>query len=123
MSNNNPEDPSISTNESGSLSPSSIVTRPISPSLSPGGDLPSPDHAAIPRPVSPSLSLGDNDNEDMYEATADELEEEAQDTAVRKIQSIYRARRARNLMKQLIKANYVKEYDEETGYFFYRNKR
>jgi len=42
---------------------------------------------------------------------------------IRKIQSMYRAKRARALMKQLIKANYVKEYDEETGYFFYRNKR
>ena len=55
--------------------------------------------------------------------TQDEIEEELQDQLIRKIQSMYRAKRARALMKQLIKANYVKEYDEDTGYFFYRNKR
>ena len=54
---------------------------------------------------------------------AEEAEEELQDLMVRKIQSIYRARRARILMKQLIKANYVKELDEDTGHFLYRNKR
>ena len=34
---------------------------------------------------------------------------------MRKIQSMWRAKRARQLMKQLIRANYVKEYDEDTG--------
>ena len=70
--------------------------------------------------------FGDDDDDeegDEFAASQEELEEERQDQCIRKIQSMYRAKRARALMKQLIKANYVKEYDEETGYFFYRNKR
>ena len=69
---------------------------------------------------------GDKDSDeedDLYGGDAEEELEELQDVMIRKIQALYRKKRARALLKQLIKANYVKEYDEETGHFLYRNKR
>merc|ERR1711938_262770 len=57
------------------------------------------------------------------EATAEELEEERQDEAVRLLQGLYRARKARRMMREMVRANFIKEYDPETEFFVYRNKR
>jgi len=85
------------------------------------GDLAS---AALSNDEDGNNSDGNNsDGSDLNEPDEEELLEELQDQMVRKIQSIYRSRRARILMKQLIKANYVKEIDPDSGHFCYRNKR
>lgn len=55
--------------------------------------------------------------------TAEELEEERQDAAVRHIQRAYRVRRARQLLRHLIRANYVKIKDPEFELgLVYKNK-
>ena len=58
-----------------------------------------------------------------FELTAEELEEERQDAAVRIIQRAYRGKRALQLLKQLVRANYVKIRDPEfENSFLYKNK-
>ena len=55
--------------------------------------------------------------------TAEELEEERQDDAVRLIQNAYRAKRARIFLRALIRANYVKiRYPDYEGEYLYKNK-
>ena len=58
-----------------------------------------------------------------FELTAEELQEEQEDAAIRIIQRAYRGKRAMQLLKQLIRANYVKirDPDFENG-FLYKNK-
>lgn len=60
---------------------------------------------------------------DALEATEEELEEERMDVAVRLIQDLYRKRRGRKLLREMVRANFIKEYDQETGEFFYKNIR
>lgn len=55
--------------------------------------------------------------------TAEELEEERQDDAVRLIQNAYRAKRARIFLRALIRANYVKIRNPDyEGEYLYKNK-
>ena len=63
------------------------------------------------------------EEEGELQATAEELEEERQDEAVRLLQGLYRARKARRTLREMVRANFVKEYNPETEYFQYRNKR
>ncbi|CAM9743982.1 unnamed protein product, partial [Ectocarpus fasciculatus] len=46
-----------------------------------------------------------------------------QDEAVRLIQGLFRAKRARYVIRELVKANYVKEIDSLSGEPIYRNRR
>ena len=79
-----------------------------------------PDYLAATK--GPQYSDSENED-DLYAVDAEEELEELQDLMIRKIQSMFRATRARALLKQLIRANYVKEFDGDTGQFLYRNKR
>jgi len=63
------------------------------------------------------------EEEDLLGATAEELLEEEMDVAVRVIQDLYRRRRGMKLLRELVRANFMKEYDQEKGEFFYRNVR
>ena len=65
----------------------------------------------------------DDDGLDANVATAEELEEERQDEAVRVLQNLYRRRKGRKLLKEMVRANFVKEYDQESGEFVYKNVR
>lgn len=56
------------------------------------------------------------------ELSAEELEEELQDEAARYIQTAFRAKMARNLLKTLIRQNYVKLKDRNTNIYYYKNK-
>ncbi|CAM9298189.1 unnamed protein product [Ectocarpus sp. 13 AM-2016] len=62
-------------------------------------------------------------DDDYFEPDEEELEEERQDEAVRLIQGLFRAKRARYVIRELIKANYVKEIDSLSGEPIYRNRR
>mmetsp|Transcript_37602 Transcript_37602/g.101955 ORF Transcript_37602/g.101955 Transcript_37602/m.101955 type:complete len:863 (-) Transcript_37602:894-3482(-) len=62
------------------------------------------------------------EEEKVYEATKEEIEEERMDAAVRLIQGLYRSRKAKRVIRDLVRANYVKEYDKDTGFYVYRNK-
>ncbi|CAM9421334.1 unnamed protein product, partial [Discosporangium mesarthrocarpum] len=61
--------------------------------------------------------------ETYYEADEEELEEERQDSAAVLIQGLFRAKRARKLVRELVKSNFVKEIDPRTGRHLYRNRR
>lgn len=52
---------------------------------------------------------------------AERLEEE-QDLRVRTIQKAFRSMRARRLVRELVAAHFVKEYDRDRDRFYYRNK-
>ena len=55
--------------------------------------------------------------------SAEELEEERQDIAVRRIQNAYRSRRGRMMLRAMIRANYVKIRNLDFGgEFLYKNK-
>lgn len=56
------------------------------------------------------------------ELSAEEIEEERQDAAVRLLQNAYRAKRARQLLRELIRQNYVKLLDRSTMTYYYKNK-
>mmetsp|Transcript_31265 Transcript_31265/g.99336 ORF Transcript_31265/g.99336 Transcript_31265/m.99336 type:complete len:944 (-) Transcript_31265:177-3008(-) len=60
---------------------------------------------------------------ELYEATEEELEEERQDAAARLLQGLYRAKRARRIIRELVKTNYLKIYDPEFERYFYKNKK
>ncbi|CAM9314409.1 unnamed protein product [Ectocarpus fasciculatus] len=62
-------------------------------------------------------------DDDYFEPDEEELEEERQDEAVRLIQGLFRAKRARYVIRELVKANYVKEIDSLSGEPIYRNRR
>ncbi|CAM9519588.1 unnamed protein product, partial [Ectocarpus sp. 8 AP-2014] len=61
-------------------------------------------------------------DDDYFEPDEEELEEERRDEAVRLIQGLFRAKRARYVIRELIKANYVKEIDSISGEPIYRNR-
>ena len=44
------------------------------------------------------------------------------DEAARHIQSIYRAKQSRKLLKKILRETYVKKFSPEAGKFFYYNK-
>jgi hypothetical protein len=60
--------------------------------------------------------------EEEVELSAEELEEELQDEAARFIQKAFRAKMARNLLKSLLRQNFVKLKDRNTNVYFYKNK-
>jgi hypothetical protein len=60
--------------------------------------------------------------EEELELSEEELEEEIQDEAARYIQTAFRAKMARNLLKSLIRQNYVKLKDRQTNIYYYKNK-
>ena len=43
--------------------------------------------------------------------------------AAAKLQGLFRTRHSRNLIHQMIKVAYVKEYDPNSGDFYYMNKK
>lgn len=47
----------------------------------------------------------------------------AEDDAARKIQGIYKARRARIRLRAMMREVYCVEFDDETGYYFYMDTR
>ena len=55
--------------------------------------------------------------------TAEEAQEELEDLCVRVLQRAYRRKRGRRALREMVRANFVKEYDQETGEFFYKNVR
>lgn len=55
-------------------------------------------------------------------ASEEEALEEIMDSAVRLLQGLYRARKARRALQDLVRASFVKEYDKENDRFLYRNK-
>lgn len=80
-----------------------------------------PQRPHLPAYIIRLILNGYHDSE--FELTAEELQEEQEDAAIRIIQRAYRGKRAIQLLKQLIRANYVKirDPDFENG-FLYKNK-
>lgn len=60
--------------------------------------------------------------EDHLELSEEELEEERQDTAARLIQTAYRRKMASDLLKAMIRQNFVKLKDRDTGVYYYKNR-
>jgi hypothetical protein len=60
--------------------------------------------------------------DEELELSAEELEEELQDEAARFIQKAFRAKMARNLLKSLLRQNFVKLKDRNTNVYYYKNK-
>jgi hypothetical protein len=60
--------------------------------------------------------------EDHLELSEEEMEEERQDAAARLIQTAYRRKMARDMLKVMIRQNFVKMKDRDTGLYFYKNR-
>ena len=72
----------------------------------------------------PSQKKKKDTKEDVehFELSEEELEEERQDIAARYIQSAYRAKMARDTLKLMIRQNFVKLKDRQTGVYYYKNR-
>mmetsp|Transcript_16244 Transcript_16244/g.24468 ORF Transcript_16244/g.24468 Transcript_16244/m.24468 type:complete len:885 (+) Transcript_16244:140-2794(+) len=63
-----------------------------------------------------------DDDHEALDLSEEELEEERQDAAARYIQNAFRAKMARDLLKDMIRQNFVKLKDRNTSVYYYKNK-